>query len=151
MSLIGETPSELLIANMDLPCPPMGENGVIVNAPSMTKPTNLIINFLPLDFKESQLRALFQEVGPISSVRIMKNRKTAKSKGYGFVKFVGHEDANRAIEQFNGMSIQGKQIKVAFSRPGGTRTHCNLFVSNLPKKVDRPGFALPFPVFWFAS
>lgn len=134
MSLIGKASRELLIANMVLPCPPMGENGVIVNAPSMTKPTNLIINFLPLDFKESQLRALFQEVGPISSVRIMKNRKTAKSKGYGFVKFVGHEDANRAIEQFNGMSIQGKQIKVAFSRPGGTRTHCNLFVSNLPKK-----------------
>ena len=42
---------------------------------------NLIINFLPLTFKEIDLEELFADVGSIKSVRIMKNRKTAKSKG----------------------------------------------------------------------
>lgn len=118
-----------------------------VVAPSNEHATNLIINFLPLDFKEAGLRALFEEVGPITSVRIMKNRKTAKSKGYGFVKYVGHEDAREAIARFNGMSIQGKNIKVAFSRPGGTRTHCNLFVSNLPKKWTNDELSKHFEAF----
>jgi len=116
-------------------------------APMNEHATNLIINFLPLDFKEARLRALFEEVGPITSVRIMKNRKTAKSKGYGFVKYVGHEDAREAIQRFNGMSIQGKNIKVAFSRPGGTRTHCNLFVSNLPKKWTNDELSKHFEAF----
>lgn len=118
---------------------------IIALAPDVA--TNLIINFLPLDFKESELRELFEEVGPIESVRIMKNRKTAKSKGYGFVKFAGHEDAKRAIDMFNGKNIQGKLIKVAFSRPGGTRTHCNLFVSNLPKKWDTKDLSIHFGPF----
>lgn len=135
MEILPEDPNLAIRSNMQY------EHNFLVKdheacPPQLELATNLIINFLPLDFKESQLRQLFQEVGSIASVRIMKNRKTAKSKGYGFVKFAGHKDAQLAINQFNGMSIQGKQIKVAFSRPGGTRTHCNLFVSNLPKKWD---------------
>lgn len=96
--------------------------------------TNLIINFLPIDFDEEELKKLFGTVGPIKSVRIMKNRKTSRSKGYGFVKFHDPDHARLAIQRYNGMEIQHKNIKVALSRPGGTRSGCNLFVSNLPKK-----------------
>jgi len=94
---------------------------------------NLIVNFLPLHLAEWELCKLFGTVGPIYSVRIMRDTKTSKSKGYGFVKFVFHKHAKKAIEQFNGMKLCGKLIKVTFSRPGGSRNGCNLFVSNLPK------------------
>jgi len=98
--------------------------------------TNLIVNYLPLHFREKNLRKLFQEFGLIESCIIMYNRKNnrkGRSKGFGFVKFFRPEDAIAAVQACNGKEIPntGKTIKVSVARPGNRKRN-NLFVSQLP-------------------
>jgi len=93
--------------------------------------TNLIINYLPVQMSKEDFVQLFVEIGPIDSVRLIKN-PDGTHKGYGFVKFSKHEDALKAIRKYNGLILQGKKLKAAFARPGGSRSNCNLFISNLP-------------------
>jgi len=93
---------------------------------------NLIVNYIPSGLEESYLYNLFAMVGPIKSLRIMRNAD-GTGKGYGFVEYEDHLCAEKAIEQFDRLVVQNKRLKVAFARPGGTREGCNLFVKNLPK------------------
>jgi len=97
---------------------------------------NLIVNYLPVSFRECHLAHLFCEVGELVSVRIIVDKKTKRSKGYGFVKFTTAESASKAIQLLNGKDILGKTLKVAYARPGGPRARANLFVGNVPKYWD---------------
>lgn len=108
--------------------------------------TNLIINYLPPNLQEDELVSLFLAAGAIESVRIMKNYD-GRTKGYGFVKFYHEWEAKRAIEMFDGMQIRGKKLKVAFSRPGGSRDNANLFVTHIPAKWDSETLGQQFSVF----
>eukprot|EP00494_Astrolonche_serrata_P026415 UN26677 len=94
---------------------------------------NLIVNYLPVSFRECHLAHLFCEIGELISVRIISDKKTKRSKGYGFVKFKEPEAAAKAIQLLNGKNIIGKRLKVAYARPGGPRGKANLFVGNVPK------------------
>lgn len=97
--------------------------------------TNLIINYLPLDLDESALRALFSEYGRISHVKVVRDRITKKSLGYGFVKYLTQEEAAEAIKKMNGYFIQQKKIKVSFARPSSEDIRdSKIFVQNLPLK-----------------
>lgn len=97
---------------------------------------NLIVNYLPVSFRECHLAHLFCEVGELVSVRIIVDKKTKRSKGYGFVKFTTADSASKAIQLLNGKDILGKTLKVAYARPGGPRARANLFVGNVPKYWD---------------
>jgi len=92
---------------------------------------NLIVNYIPSSLQEDQLYDLFATVGPIKSLRIMRNAD-GTGKGYGFVEYQHQCDAVQAIEEFDGKAMKNKNLKVAFARPGGSREGCNLFVKNLP-------------------
>jgi len=92
---------------------------------------NLIVNYIPSHLQEDQLYDLFATVGPIKSLRIMRNAD-GTGKGYGFVEYQHQSDAIQAIEEFDGKAMKNKNLKVAFARPGGSREGCNLFVKNLP-------------------
>ena len=65
--------------------------------------TKLIVNYIPQFTTEEELALMFTQIGPIESVRIMKNVRTGYSYGYGFVKYVTAEDAAKAIEALSGM------------------------------------------------
>jgi len=95
---------------------------------------NLIVNYVPLSFRERHLMKLFRTAGPISSCRIMRYVENGKtfSKGYGFVLFERPEDASKAIEEFNGKEVLTKTIKVAYARPNARRSVSNLFVAHIP-------------------
>jgi len=95
----------------------------------------LIVNYLPPSFSDHDLHHLFSDVGPLYSAKIMRNKHTNSSFGYGFVNFVKKEDAERAIEKKDGEKVLHKQIRVAFSRRGegpDAIKNANLFVGNLP-------------------
>jgi len=98
---------------------------------------NIIVRYLPLDLDEDGLHAIFSSVGPIKSVKVMC--VSTGSEGYGFVNFHNREDAERAIEIFNGYRITDrKTLKVSWSVPG-KRVGCKVFVTNLPPhwtKID---------------
>lgn len=102
--------------------------------------TSLIINYLPQSLSDEQFTQLFEAIGPMQSARVMRNKGTGYSFGYGFVNYQRPEDAEKAIEKLNGMQLEHKRIKVAYSRrtEGSAEEikNANVFIANLPKTVD---------------
>ncbi|CEM37940.1 unnamed protein product [Vitrella brassicaformis CCMP3155] len=102
-----------------------------------TSKTKLIINYLPQNVTEDKLRNMFSSVGPVESCKLVVNRATGYSYGFGFVNFYTSEDADRAIEKFNGMQIENKYIKVSHARPQSDAIKgANLYIRNLPADTD---------------
>lgn len=66
-----------------------------------------------LDWK--QLKELFWEFGEVSFVRIITDRETWRSKGFGFVEFANNEDAAKARDAMDGKEIDGRALKVDFA------------------------------------
>lgn len=65
---------------------------------------------------EGDLTALFQEAGSVQSVSIVIDRDTGRSKGFAFVE-MSDTDAVRAVEQFNGAALDGRNLNVNEARP----------------------------------
>ncbi|XP_064615967.1 ELAV-like protein 2 [Liolophura sinensis] len=96
--------------------------------------TNLIVNYLPQTLTDDEFRNMFQSIGPIKSSKIVRDKHTNYSYGFGFVDYEQEEHARRAIQTLNRLQIQNKTIKVALARPGGETTKgANLYVRNLPR------------------
>ncbi|VDK78617.1 unnamed protein product, partial [Dibothriocephalus latus] len=74
--------------------------------------TNLIVNYLPQSMTQEEIRVLFAAVGKIASCKLIRDKTTGQSLGYGFVNFVDAEDARKAIKLFNGMRLRNKIIKM---------------------------------------
>jgi cold-inducible RNA-binding protein len=71
---------------------------------------------LPFRITEEELAELFAQVGHVESVSIIIDRETGRSKGFGFVS-MGADDADKAIEQFNGYPLEGRPLTVNEARP----------------------------------
>lgn len=96
-------------------------------------PTNLIINYLPQTLTDEEYRSMFLSIGPIKSAKIIRDKATGYSYGFGFVDYQHASDADRAIQTLNGLQLQNKRIKVAKARMGGENIKgANLYVRNLP-------------------
>lgn len=84
------------------------ENDDLLNMPIPTSDgvtqskTNLIVNYIPANMTENNLRELFQAYGELESVKLMTDKVTNISLGYGFIKFAKESDASKAIEALNG-------------------------------------------------
>ncbi len=78
---------------------------------------NIFIGSLSYEVREDELRELFEEFGEVTSCKIIIDRETGRSKGFGFVEMAQKSDAQSAIEQLNGKSVQGRTIAVNEARP----------------------------------
>ncbi|CAF0964764.1 unnamed protein product [Brachionus calyciflorus] len=96
-------------------------------------PCNLIVNYLPQSVKEHDFNALFSKIGPLKSCKLMFDRQTGYSFGYGFVEYLKEEDAKKAVDTLNGYQIEHKRLKVAYARPNSDDTkNTNLYIRNIP-------------------
>lgn len=96
-------------------------------------PTNLIINYLPQTLTDDEYRSMFLSIGPIKSAKIIRDRATGYSYGFGFVDYQHAADADRAIATLNGLQLQNKRIKVAKARMGSENIKgANLYIRSLP-------------------
>jgi hypothetical protein len=88
-------------------------------APGDTEPgpRQLIINYLPSEVTDDDLRRLFATVGEIEACRIVYNRVTGRSKGFGFIYYRKHADAEASIVRFTGYGIGAKRLKVSYAVP----------------------------------
>ncbi|AQQ70448.1 splicing factor, CC1-like family [Limihaloglobus sulfuriphilus] len=89
-------------------------------------PVNIYTGNLGLTVLEQDLRDLFGAFGQVNSVRIISDKNTGESKGYGFVEMAKPEDAQQAINSLNGKDLKGQDIKVSVSKPkrkGGGRKY----------------------------
>ncbi|CAB4056377.1 ELAV-like protein 1-B,ELAV-like protein 2,ELAV-like protein 1,ELAV-like protein 1-A,Sex-lethal homolog,Protein sex-lethal,ELAV-like protein 3,ELAV-like protein 4 [Lepeophtheirus salmonis] len=94
--------------------------------------TNLIINYLPQSMTDNELFSMFVTCGPLVQARIIRDRKSGYSFGYGFVHYENPKDAKRAIETLSGLAIQNKTIKVSYARPNTELIKdSNLYIANL--------------------
>lgn len=82
---------------------------------------NIYVGNLSYDMTEDQLAELFNEFGATSSVKIITDKFSGRSKGFGFVEMDNDEEAQNAIDALNGKDIQGRNIKVNKARPKRNR------------------------------
>lgn len=87
---------------------------------------NIFVGSLPFKIEESELQEIFEEYGEVTSVKIITDRATGRSKGFGFVEMTNEEEAKKAIDELNNAEIEGRTIvvnkaeeKKEGSRPAG--------------------------------
>lgn len=78
---------------------------------------NIYVGNIPYEATEEQLQEAFSSYGEISSVRILKDKETGASRGFGFVEMPNDDEANAAIEALNDNDFQGNNLKVQESKP----------------------------------
>ena len=79
--------------------------------------TKLFVGNLSYDTTEEDLRSLFAQAGTVSSVALITERDTGRSKGFAFVEMGSREEANQAIHLFNGSLLGDRALKVDIARP----------------------------------
>ncbi|MCW1736108.1 RNA recognition motif domain-containing protein [Anaerorudis cellulosivorans] len=78
---------------------------------------NIFIAGLSYQISDADLRELFEEYGEVSSARIITDRDTHRSKGYGFVEMGDDADGQHAIDELNGAEYDGRTLSVSVARP----------------------------------
>jgi len=73
---------------------------------------NIFIANLNYKIRSEKLQEIFKEYGKVSSAKIIFDRETKRSKGFGFVEMTNDEQAAQAIEDLNGVELEGRQIVV---------------------------------------
>ena len=84
--------------------------------------TKIFVGNLPFSVTDASLRSNFGEFGKVSSAKVMMDRDTNKSKGFGFVEMASAEFAQAAINGLNGLSVDGRTISVSLARPREDRS-----------------------------
>jgi RNA recognition motif-containing protein len=83
---------------------------------------NLFVGNLPFSATEDGLREIFAPFGEVQQVKIMTDRDTGKSRGFGFVEMAQDEEAEKAIAALNGKNFQGRPLTVNEARPKPERS-----------------------------
>ena len=77
----------------------------------------IYIGNIPYSMKEQNLIDVFQEYGPVESAKIIIDKKTRRSKGYGFVEMKDETDEDKAVESMNSQDLGGRKVKVSKANP----------------------------------
>lgn len=78
---------------------------------------NIYIGNLNYTVDEAKLRKVFEKYGEVASARIISDKETGESKGYGFVEMKDDEQAKKAIQHLSSQEIDGRHIKVNIAKP----------------------------------
>jgi len=89
----------------------------------------LYVGGLPYSTTDDQLKEAFAQAGAVSSAIIIMDKMTGRSKGFGFVEFGSDDDAQKAIDMWNGKDFGGRSLTVNEARPMEAR----------PRRDDRSG------------
>jgi RNA recognition motif-containing protein len=85
---------------------------------------NIYVGNLPFNLGEEDLKEIFEEYGTVTETKIISDKFSGRSKGFGFVEMESDEEANNAIKELNNAEVSGRNIKVNESKPretGGSR------------------------------
>lgn len=88
---------------------------------------NIYVGNLSYSISEDNLRSLFGEFGDIESAKVISDKHSGQSKGFGFVEMPSNSEADKAIKALNGKFIDGRNIKVNPADPGGKRSKRSSF------------------------
>ena len=81
----------------------------------------LYVGGIPYRSTEDDLKKAFSEAGNVVSASIISDRMTGRSRGFGFVEMATVEEAQAAIDRWDGKELDGRTLSVSFARPQGDR------------------------------
>ena len=87
--------------------------------------TKIYVGNLPWRATDAQLSQLFGNHGEVVDAKIVTDRETGRSRGFGFVEMATDDDATNAIAQFNGQEYDGRNMVVNEARPREDRARSN--------------------------
>lgn len=79
--------------------------------------SKLYIGNLNYEITENELKEIFEKVGVVNTITIIKDKFSGRSKGFGFIEMGSRDDAQKAITELNGKEVQGRKITVAEAYP----------------------------------
>ncbi|MBV9988280.1 MAG: RNA-binding protein [Chitinophagaceae bacterium] len=83
---------------------------------------NIYVSNLSFNVTDDDLRGFFEEYGNVSSAKVVMDKYTQRSRGFGFVEMDSKEEAEKAVAELNGANVEGRQISVAEARPREERS-----------------------------
>ncbi|MEQ8234172.1 MAG: RNA-binding protein [Gammaproteobacteria bacterium] len=83
---------------------------------------NIYVGNLPYSVKSAELKEAFEAFGAVSSAEVIFDRRTKRSRGYGFVEMDDDLAGRRAIEALNGSDFKGRELRVDESQPREEKT-----------------------------
>jgi len=83
--------------------------------------TNLFIGNLPYSMDDARLSETFSQAGTVTSAKVIKDKYSGRSRGFGFVEMASDEETKKAIEMFNGKDIDGRPLVVNEARAPKTQ------------------------------
>ncbi|MDD3154748.1 MAG: RNA-binding protein [Victivallaceae bacterium] len=78
---------------------------------------NIYVGNLSYSMDNDELRKTFESFGEVASARIVSDRESGRSKGFGFVEMNNDEEAKHAIDELNGKELSGRKVVVNEARP----------------------------------
>ncbi len=78
---------------------------------------NIYVGNLPYSVQDEELREAFEAYGEVLSAEVIFDRRTQRSRGYGFVEMDNDDEAREAIAALNGSDFQGRELRVDESKP----------------------------------
>jgi RNA recognition motif-containing protein len=89
---------------------------------------NIFISNLNFNINDEELRGLFEEFGEVTSSKVITDKITGRSRGFGFVEMSDDEKGKEAIDKLNGSDFKGRELNVSVARPredSGNRNNFN--------------------------
>ena len=78
---------------------------------------NIYVGNLSYKVSDQELKNVFEEFGEVVSAKVIKDRESGRSKGFGFVEMADDQEASQAISELDGAEINGRTVKVNEARP----------------------------------
>ena len=78
---------------------------------------NIYVGNLSYGMSEDELREAFSAYGDVASVKILSDRETGRSRGFGFVEMPNQSEGEAAVNQLNGKELGGRSLRVNEARP----------------------------------
>lgn len=100
----------------------------------------LFVGRLPYEFEEESLRELFEKAGTVTSAKIIIDRYTNRSRGFGFVEMASEDEGRAAIEQFDGSDVGGRAIVVKQAHDTDQERGGGNGASRPPRRQSTGGF-----------
>lgn len=86
---------------------------------------NIYVSNLSFNVQDDDLRGFFEEYGEVTSARVVMDKMTQRSRGFGFVEMSDDAAAQKAISELDGASVEGRNIRVTVAKPREERSGGN--------------------------
>jgi RNA recognition motif-containing protein len=91
---------------------------------------NIYVSNLSFNVEDDDLRGFFEEYGEVTSAKVIKDKFTNRSRGFGFVEMSNDAEAEKAIQELNGGMVEGRAINVTVAKPREEKSNNKRSFSN---------------------